>query len=87
MMPGQSADLIGYLAALLTTIAFIPQALLTWKNKHAQGVSLGMYVIFTVGIALWLIYGLVIQVWPLIIANTITLLLASFILAMKIVYK
>lgn len=82
-----SIDLVGYLAAILTTLAFIPQALLTWKNKHAQGVSLGMYVIFTVGITLWLIYGLCIHVWPLIIANAITLALAGFILTMKIVYK
>lgn len=87
MIPGQSADLIGYLAAILTTIAFIPQALLTWKNKHAHGVSLGMYVIFTLGIAMWLIYGICLQVWPMILANTFTLMLALFILAMKIRYR
>ncbi|PRC92418.1 SemiSWEET transporter [Solimicrobium silvestre] len=81
------ADLVGYLAASLTTTAFIPQAWLTWKNKHADGVSLGMYVIFTVGIALWLCYGILIQVWPIIISNAITLLLAGFILAMKIIYN
>ena len=81
------ADLIGYLAALLTTVAFIPQAILTWRHKHADGVSLGMYIIFTTGIAMWLIYGLCIQVWPIIIANAITLMLAGFILTMKIVYK
>ncbi|MET3106646.1 MtN3 and saliva related transmembrane protein [Oxalobacteraceae bacterium GrIS 2.11] len=80
-------DLVGYLAAVLTTIAFIPQALLTWKNKHAQGVSLHMYIIFTTGIACWLVYGLCIHVWPLIVANTVTLMLASFILTMKIVFK
>ncbi len=87
MIPGQSADLIGYVAAILTTVAFIPQALLTWKNKHAHGVSLGMYVIFTVGIALWLIYGICLQAWPMILANTFTLMLALFILAMKIRYR
>jgi MtN3 and saliva related transmembrane protein len=87
MIPVLSADLIGYLAAVLTTIAFIPQAHLTWKNKHAQGVSLGMYAIFTVGIALWLIYGICLQVWPIIIANAFTLMLALFILAMKIIYR
>ncbi|TDK68742.1 hypothetical protein E2I14_00745 [Sapientia aquatica] len=83
----QYVDSVGYLAAFLTTIAFVPQAWMTWKNKHARGVSLGMYIIFTVGIALWLAYGILIQVWPMIIANTITLLLASFILVMKIIYK
>ena len=82
-----SPDLIGYMAATLTTVAFIPQALLTWKNKHAQGVSLGMYFIFTIGIALWLIYGIFLQIWPIIIANAITLMLAAFILAMKIIFK
>ena len=81
------SDLVGYFAAALTTIAFIPQAWLTWKNKHAQGISLGMYMIFTVGIALWLSYGILIQVWPIIIANAVTLMLAGFILAMKIIYK
>jgi len=83
----QYVDSVGYLAAFLTTIAFVPQAWMTWKNKHARGVSLGMYIIFTLGIALWLAYGVLIQVWPMIIANTITLLLASFILVMKIIYK
>jgi MtN3 and saliva related transmembrane protein len=81
------SDIVGYLAALMTTVAFIPQALMTWKNKHANGVSLGMYIVFTVGIAMWLIYGVCIQVWPVIIANAVTLMLASFILVMKIIYK
>ena len=81
------ADVIGYMAALMTTIAFVPQALMTWKNKHANGVSLGMYIVFTVGIALWLVYGFFLHVWPVIIANAVTLMLASFILVMKIIYK
>jgi len=81
------ADLIGYLAAILTTIAFVPQAHMTWKHKHADGVSLGMYAIFTLGIALWLVYGICLSIWPIIIANTFTLLLAAFILTMKIIYK
>jgi len=81
------SDLIGYLAAALTTTAFIPQALLTWRNKHADGVSLGMYIVFTMGIAMWLIYGICMQMWPVIVANAITLMLASFILMMKIIYK
>jgi len=79
-------DAIGYLAATLTTAAFIPQAWLTWKTKRADGVSLGMYSIFTLGVALWLIYGLVIGAWPIIIANAITLALALFILVMKLRY-
>ena len=79
-------DAIGYLAAMLTTAAFIPQAWLTWKTKRADGVSLGMYSIFTLGVALWLVYGLVIGAWPIVVANAITLALALFILVMKLRY-
>jgi MtN3 and saliva related transmembrane protein len=82
----QSVDVIGYMAAILTTISFVPQAVLTWKNKHADGVSLGMYVIFTAGIVCWLIYGILIHATPVIFANAITLALAGFILVMKLRY-
>ena len=81
------AELIGYFAAILTTTAFIPQAILTWKTRRADGVSLGMYSIFAGGVMLWLFYGCMIAAWPVIIANAITLILAVFILGMKIVYK
>ena len=77
-------DVIGTLAAVFTTIAFVPQAWLTWKTRCAQGVSLGMYSIFTSGVALWLAYGMIIDAWPVIIANAITLMLALFILGMKL---
>jgi len=80
----ETATLIGTLAASLTTIAFFPQAWLTWKTRRADGVSLGMYVIFSCGVALWLVYGLLIGAWPIIIANIITLIMAVFILIMKI---
>ncbi|HYC42271.1 MAG TPA: SemiSWEET transporter [Noviherbaspirillum sp.] len=82
----QIDNLIGALAATLTTIAFIPQAWMTWKSKRAEGVSLGMYSIFTSGVAMWLLYGLVIGAWPVIIANVFTLALALFILVMKLRY-
>lgn len=82
-----STDLIGYLAACLTTGAFIPQAWLTWRRKRAEGVSLCMYVILIGGIALWLAYGLLLHALPIIVANCITLMLALFILGMKLVYK
>jgi len=78
------ADWIGASAAALTTAAFIPQAWMTWKKRHADGVSLGMYSIFTTGVALWLVYGILIGAWPIIIANILTLALALFILVMKI---
>ncbi len=80
-------DLVGYIAACLTTTAFVPQAWLTWRRKRAEGVSLGMYIILVVGIVLWLVYGLMLSALPIIIANMITLMLALFILVMKLVYK
>ena len=75
---------LGFLAGLLTTVAFIPQVRLTWRQKSAQGVSLGMYVIFTTGVLLWLVYGALIGSWPVLIANAVTLVLALFILVMKL---
>ncbi len=77
-------DLVGYAAASLTTIAFVPQAWKIWTTRSAAGVSLRMYGIFTLGVALWLAYGLLLGAWPIIVANTVTLVLALFILAMRI---
>ncbi len=74
---------IGYAAASLTTASFVPQAWLTFKTRDVSGVSLGMYSAFTLGIALWLAYGLLIEAWPVVIANIITLLLAASILVMR----
>ena len=75
---------IGYAAATLTTASFIPQAWLTFRTRDVSGISLGMYASFTLGIALWLAYGIALAAWPIIIANAITLALASAILAMKL---
>ena len=77
-------DLIGSVAAVLTTASFIPQAWHSFKTRDVSGISLGMYSVFTVGVALWLLYGVLLQSWPLMIANSITLLLASAILGMKL---
>jgi MtN3 and saliva related transmembrane protein len=77
-------DLLGYCAATLTTISFVPQAWLTWKTRSAHGVSLGMYAIFIAGVAGWLGYGILIASTPVIVANAITLALALFILVMKL---
>ena len=82
-----SADAIGYIAATLTTVSFVPQAWHTFSTKDVSGISLGMYSVFTVGIALWLAYGLMLSAWPIVIANTITLVLASLILVMKLRYR
>lgn len=80
-------DLIGYAAAALTTIAFVPQVLHTWRVRSGRGISLGMYATFTSGVALWLVYGMLLDAGPIIVANLITLTLALSILAMKIRYR
>ena len=77
-------DAIGSLAACLTTASFLPQVWLSFRTRDVSGVSLGMYSLFTVGIACWLVYGLLLLAWPIVIANTITLMLALTILGMKL---
>ena len=76
---------IGYIAATLTTSSFVPQALLILRTRNVIGISLGMYWTFTLGVALWLVYGWQMKAWPLIIANSITFALASTILITKLV--
>ncbi len=82
-----SSELIGYAAATLTTVSFVPQALHSFKTKDVSGISLAMYSTFTFGIAMWLVYGFLIGAWPVVVANVITLALASVILVMKLRYK
>ncbi|MES2227055.1 MAG: SemiSWEET transporter [Pseudomonadota bacterium] len=77
-------DFLGYAAATLTTAAFVPQAWLTYRTRDVSGISLAMYSVFTLGIALWLAYGVLLQAWPIVVANAVTLLLAAGILAMKL---
>lgn len=77
-------DTIGSVAAALTTLSFVPQALKTFKTRDVSGISLGMYTAFTLGVALWLVYGILIGAWPVIIANAVTLVLALAILVMKL---
>ena len=71
---------LGYLAATLTTGSFVPQAWHTFRSQDLAGISVGMYSAFTVGVALWLVYGLALGEWPIIVANAITLGLAATIL-------
>ncbi|MCU0764146.1 MAG: SemiSWEET transporter [Hydrogenophaga sp.] len=77
-------ELIGYLAACLTTLSFMPQAWLTFRTRDVSGISLGMYSAFTLGVALWLVYGLSLKAWPVVAANAVTLVLALSILVMKL---
>ena len=77
-------DALGYVAATLTTASFVPQAWLTFRTRDVRGISLAMYSVFTLGIALWLVYGLFIEAWPVVIANVVTFALAAAILTMKL---
>ena len=78
---------IGFLAAFCTTFAFLPQAIKVWKTKSTRDISLYMFIIFTVGVISWLIYGITISDLPIILANSVTLVLSFFILFYKIRYK
>jgi MtN3 and saliva related transmembrane protein len=80
-------DLFGYFAAILTTVSFIPQVWHTFRTRDVRGISLTMYSVFTLGVACWLGYGLMLRAWPIVVANLITLILASTILAMKLRYR
>jgi len=77
-------DVLGYAAAALTTASFIPQAWLSFRTGDVSGISLSMYACFTVGVALWLAYGVVLGAWPIVVANAVTLVLALAILVMKL---
>ncbi len=78
------SSIIGFIAAILTTVAFVPQVRKIWRTRSARDVSLGMYSLFTLGVALWLVYGVLIHSWPIILANCITLILAGAVLVMKL---
>lgn len=75
---------LGTCAALLTTGSFIPQAWLIFRTRQVEGISVGMYSAFTLGVALWLLYGVALGSWPIIMANAVTLTLASAILIMRV---
>jgi len=76
-----------FFAAFCTTIAFLPQAIKVYKYKSTKDISLYMFLIFTIGVLSWLIYGLIINDLPVILANAVTLILSLFILIYKIKYK
>ena len=86
-LPMTLIDIIGSVAATLTTISFLPQAWHTFRTKDVSGISLGMYTVFTSGVACWLVYGLLMDSWPIVISNAITVSLAALILLMKLRYR
>ena len=80
-------QLLGLVAGSFTTIAFLPQVIKTWKSRSAKDLSLGMFSLFCLGVLLWLIYGIQVKDLPVIIANMVTLLLASSLLFFKLRFK
>lgn len=86
-MPFTTDTWVGYAAAALTTMSFVPQALLTLRTRDVSGISGTMYGCFTLGVALWLYYGWQLGEWPIIVANVVTFALASTILATKLIVQ
>ena len=80
----QTPDIIGALAGTLTTVSFVPQVLKTWRSRSARDISFGMFSLFSLGVLLWLIYGISIQSLPIMLANGITLTLSLVMIAMKL---
>jgi MtN3 and saliva related transmembrane protein len=85
-MAAMNIEWFGFAAAFLTSISFVPQALMTIRTRNTSGISRAMYSMFTIGVALWLVYGIALESWPMIVANTVTLGLAATILALKLRY-
>ena len=79
-----NVELVGAVAAVLTTASFLPQAVKVLRTRETEAISLAMYALFTTGVAAWLAYGLLTMQWSIIAANALTLLLSGTILAMKI---
>ena len=82
-----SVQILGLIAGSLTTISFLPQVIKTWRERSAKGLSLGMFLIFCTGVFLWFIYGVIIKDIPVIMANLVTLMLASTLLFFKLRFK
>ncbi len=80
----QLSEVFGYFAAAATTVSFVPQAIKVIKTGDTKSISLWMYVLFSTGVLLWLIYGIMLSATPVILANAITLLLAAIILGYKL---
>ena len=79
--------ILGFAAACLTTLAFLPQLIQIIKTKSTKDISLLTFCGFTLGVFLWLVYGILMNAWPIIFANTITLVLSILILFFKLKYK
>lgn len=79
-------DIVGYVAGAGTTLAFLPQVIKVWRTKHTKDLSLGLFLLFLIGITLWLVYGVMVKSLPIIMANIITFILVFTLLVFKIKY-
>ncbi|MGA7710547.1 MAG: SemiSWEET transporter [Rhizomicrobium sp.] len=77
-------SVIGFAAAICTTAAYLPQVMRAWRTKSTADISLGMFSLMTLGVALWIVYGIAIASLPVIVANTVTLVFTSAILFLKL---
>jgi MtN3 and saliva related transmembrane protein len=80
-------SICGLIGGTFTTISFLPQLIQVWKTRSTKDISAGMFILFTIGVMFWLVYGILIKEWPVIIANGITLIFACVILGFKAIYK
>ena len=81
-----TATALGYAAAICTTLSFVPQVLRVWRTRSANDISGAMYGLFVFGLALWIAYGVMLRSWPIVIANVVTIVLASIIMLLKWCY-
>lgn len=82
-----TTTILGYAAGAVTTTSLVPQVMKIWKTKSARDVSLGMFLIFSIGISLWIVYGFFLHSMPIIIANAVSLLLGFIVLGLKLKFN
>ena len=83
-MSPQQTELVGFLAGSLTTISFVPQVVKTWRTRSAGDLSLGTLLIFSLGVMMWLTYGVLLHSWPMMLSNALTLAESAFLIVMKL---
>lgn len=79
--------IIGLMGGTLTTLSFFPQVIRVWKTRSTKDLSLGMFLLFALGVLLWLVYGIMLHQWPIILSNLVTAILVAVILIFKVIYK
>ncbi len=86
-MDSMPVTLLGFIGGILTTVSFLPQVVKTWRTRSVNDISLFMYALLSLGIVIWIIYGIIIGSIPIIAANAVTLMLTAIMLVFKIRYR